>query len=124
MSDHKGAGLVISALSPARESLADRGDDSDGFRAALAARGITPCIPPRKNRKTVIEYNKTLHRERLRIENTLRPPKGLVTHRNPIRPLCPHPLLGHVHRSYRHLLVGRMSPEPSCQIARRWRSLV
>jgi putative transposase len=70
MSDHKGAGLVNSALSPARESLADRGDDSDGFRAALAARGITPFTPPRKNRKTVIEYNKTLHRERLRIENT------------------------------------------------------
>ena len=70
MNDQKGAGLVISALSPARESLADRGCVSDGFRAALAARGITPCIPLRKNRKTVIEYNKTLHRERLRIENT------------------------------------------------------
>ena len=70
MNDHKGAGLMIDALSPTRESLADRGGDSDGFRAALAARGITPCIPPRKNRKTVIEYDKTLHRECLRIENT------------------------------------------------------
>lgn len=70
MNDHKGAGLMIDALPPARELLADRGYDSDGFRAALAARGITPCIPPRKNRKTIIEYDKTLYRQRHRIENT------------------------------------------------------
>jgi transposase len=70
MNHHRGPGLMIDALPPARESLADRGCDSDGFRAAFAARGITPCIPPRKNRKTVIEYDKTLHRERLRLENT------------------------------------------------------
>ena len=30
--------------------LADKGYDSDWFRAALTERGITPCIPPRKNR--------------------------------------------------------------------------
>ncbi len=70
MNDHKGAGLMIDALPPARELLADRGYDSDGFRAALAARGITPCIPPRKNRKSVIEYDKILYRQRHRIENT------------------------------------------------------
>ncbi len=47
MSDHKGAFLLLSALPNAKELLADKGYDSDWFRAALAERGITPCIPPR-----------------------------------------------------------------------------
>ena len=51
MSDHKGAGLLIDALPPARALIADRGYDSNGFRAALEDLGITPCIPSRKNRK-------------------------------------------------------------------------
>ena len=51
MSDHTGALLLFSALPCARELLADKGCDSDWFRAALAAQGTTPCIPPRKNRK-------------------------------------------------------------------------
>jgi putative transposase len=69
MNDHKGADLMINALPPARELLTDRGYDSDGFRAALASRGITPCIPPRKKLKTVAGYDKTLYRQRHRIEN-------------------------------------------------------
>jgi transposase len=69
MNDHKGASLLIDALPPARELLADQGRDSDGFRTALGAKGITPCIPPRKNRKVVIAYDKTLYRQRHRIEN-------------------------------------------------------
>ena len=51
MSDHKGAFLLLSSLPNAKELLGDKGYDSDWFRAALTARGITPCIPPRKNRK-------------------------------------------------------------------------
>jgi hypothetical protein len=47
MSDHKGAGLLIDALPPARALIADRGYDSNGFRATLEDLGITPCIPPR-----------------------------------------------------------------------------
>lgn len=43
MNDHKGAGLLIDALPPAREPLADRGYDSDGFRVALVEKGITPA---------------------------------------------------------------------------------
>ena len=68
MNDHKGAGLMIDALPPARELLADRGYDANGFRAALVAKAITPCIPPRKNRKVVIAYDKTLYRQRHRID--------------------------------------------------------
>ncbi len=69
MSDHKGAALVCEALPPARDLIADRGYDSDAFRAALLAKSITPCIPPRKNRKIQHSYDAGLYRQRHRIEN-------------------------------------------------------
>ena len=69
MSDHKGAFLLLSALPNAKELLADKGYDSDWFRAALAERGITPCIPPRSNRKVQYHYDKALYRQRHKIEN-------------------------------------------------------
>jgi transposase len=69
MSDHKGARLLFHALPPAKHLIADRGYDSDRFRAALTARGTTPCIPPRKNRKIQHDYDATLYRQRHRIEN-------------------------------------------------------
>ena len=70
MSDHKGAALILPALPPARELLADRGNDSNRFRAGLIARGITPCIPPTRSRKAKIPYDQTLYRQRHPIENT------------------------------------------------------
>ncbi len=42
----------MDALPDAEELLADRGYDADWFRDALLAKGITPCIPPKKNWKT------------------------------------------------------------------------
>ena len=69
MSDHNGAFLLLSALPRAKELLADKGYDSDWFRAALIAQGITPCIPPRKNRKVQYHYDKELYRQRHKIEN-------------------------------------------------------
>jgi len=39
------------------------------FRAALAERRITPCIPPRSNRKVQIDYDKLLYKQRHKIEN-------------------------------------------------------
>jgi len=71
MSDHKGAALILPALPPASELIGDRGYDSNRFRAALLARGITPCIPSTRSRKVEIPYDKALYRERHRIENTL-----------------------------------------------------
>ena len=44
-------------------------DGSDWLRAARTDRGITPCIPPRKNRKVQHRYDKNLHRQRHKIEN-------------------------------------------------------
>ena len=69
MSDHKGAFLLFSALPHAKELLADKGYDSDWFRAALRAQGTVPCIPPRKNRKVQYHYDKDLYRQRHKIEN-------------------------------------------------------
>lgn len=67
-SDYKGAALLIDKLPKAKELLADRGYDADWFRQTLTAKGITPCIPPRKNRKTPIDYDPTLYKQRHKIE--------------------------------------------------------
>jgi transposase len=48
--------------------VVDRGYDSNPFRTALAERGIAACIPPKKNRKQPIPYDKALYRLRHRIE--------------------------------------------------------
>ena len=70
MSDHIGAKLIYPALpeGPAR-LLGDKGYDSDEFRQALLAKGITPCIPPRKGRNFPAGYNKTLYKQRHKVEN-------------------------------------------------------
>jgi len=67
--DHQGARLLLPVLPPAKELLADRGYDSDHFRSELADRGIKPCIPPRRNRKVQLAYDRHLYRQRHRIEN-------------------------------------------------------
>jgi putative transposase len=69
MSDHRGAAMMLTALPPARELLADRGYDSSRFRTALVERGIAPCIPSTRSRKTPLPYDKDLYRQRHRIEN-------------------------------------------------------
>lgn len=69
MSDHKGARLVLDALPPARCLIADRGYDSAWFREALAAKCIDPCIPSSRSRKRPYPYDKTLYRQRHKVEN-------------------------------------------------------
>ena len=48
--------------------LADKGYDSDANRDAIRAQWAEPCIPPRKNRTAVIEYDRHLSRERNGVE--------------------------------------------------------
>jgi putative transposase len=69
MSDYKGAALLFDALPKAKNLLADRGYDADWLRNALINKGITPCIPPKKNRKRHIDYDKSLYKQRHKIEN-------------------------------------------------------
>jgi putative transposase len=71
----------LPSLPGARELLGDKGYDSDWFRKALAERGITPCIPPRANRKTQYAYDKTLYRQRHKIENVFGRLKSLPLRR-------------------------------------------
>jgi putative transposase len=69
MSDHKGARLMFDVLPAAKTLIADKGYDSDAFREALMDRGTQPCIPPRRNRKTPPDYDKTLYKQRHKVEN-------------------------------------------------------
>jgi len=59
---------MLGAMPPAREPIADRGCDSDAFRAALAARGIASCIPSKRNRKAPVPHDAALYRQRHRVE--------------------------------------------------------
>ena len=68
MSDYKGAALMINALPRAKALLGDRGYDGDWFRAALAERKITACIPSNSNRKIPIPHDAALYRQRHKIE--------------------------------------------------------
>ena len=68
-SDYKGAALLVDTLPPTAAMLADRGYDADWFRNALTARGISACIPSKRNRRTAIPHDRTLYRQRHRIEN-------------------------------------------------------
>ncbi len=77
MSDYKGAALMFDALPRAKAMIADKpvlsfaegGYDGDWFRQALTARGTTPCIPSKSNRKIPIPHDPVLYRQRHLIEN-------------------------------------------------------
>ena len=69
MSDHKGAQMIVDQLPEARHLIADRGYDSKWFRDALTEKRIKPCIPSRSNRKAPYKYNKTLYKQRHKVEN-------------------------------------------------------
>jgi len=69
VSDYEGARVLLDKLPMAKELLADRGYDADWFRDGLKAKEISPCIPPKKNRKVQHAYDKALYRLRHKIEN-------------------------------------------------------
>ena len=68
-SDYTGAKCLLPSFSKAKHLIADRGYDADWFIAALREQGVTPCIPPRKNRTPRRCYNKTLYKQRHNIES-------------------------------------------------------
>jgi transposase len=61
--------MLVDTLPPARSMLADRGYDANWLRNALAQRGITACIPSKRNRKVPIPHDRALYRKRHKIEN-------------------------------------------------------
>ena len=52
----------------AEHVLADKGYDAEAIVQPIQARGAQPVIPPRANRKIKREYDKTLDKQRNRIE--------------------------------------------------------
>lgn len=58
----------LKAHRTAASLLGDRSYDADGFRAALADRNITACIPSKASRKIHITHDVTLDRQRHKIE--------------------------------------------------------
>ena len=68
MSDYKGAARMLDTLPQAKTMLGDKGYDADWLREALAKRGITACIPSKANRQTPMPHDRTLYRQRHKIE--------------------------------------------------------
>ena len=68
VSDCKGARKLLDSFPAAKYLLADRGYDADWFREGLLEKGITPCIPPKKNRKRQITYDETLYKQRHKVD--------------------------------------------------------
>ena len=71
VSDHIGAKLLYTVLPDDIDAtmIADKGYDSDEYRAALKAKGITPCIPPRRGGKQPPTFCKNKYKQRHKIEN-------------------------------------------------------
>lgn len=113
MSDYKGAALMIDVLPSAKALLGDRGYDADWFRAALAERKITACIPSKRSRKVMIHHDAALYRQRHKIEimfGRLKDWRRIHTRYD----RCAHNLhVSDLHRSHRHLLDQSMRPEPN-----------
>ncbi len=75
VSDHKLASEQLPHLPNAAALIAGRGYGSNCFRDELAARDFVPCIPGQKNRQQDVDYDKTLHKQRPKIENMFATPK-------------------------------------------------
>jgi transposase len=79
VSDDKGARKLLDDFPAAKHLLADRGYDADWFRDGLLEKGITPCIPPRKNRKRHIPYDEIVYKQRHKVENMFGRLKDLLS---------------------------------------------
>ena len=70
VSDSKEGSLLIEAnLYRMKALLADKGYDTNQIREMLANKKVTPCIPPKSNRKIQYHYDKNLYKKRGIIEN-------------------------------------------------------
>ncbi len=66
--DCRAAELLMHRVPPGVLVIADRGYDSNAVRAAIAARGATPVIPPKVNRRFKPPFSRVLYRTRNAIE--------------------------------------------------------
>lgn len=68
VSDYTGAQALLSNLPKVVWLLGDRDYDAHWFREALRDKGISACIPGRKQRKTQVKHDKRRYKRRNRIE--------------------------------------------------------
>ncbi len=73
-SDYRGTALLLTALPPAKDLIADKGHDGNGFRNALAERGIAD-IPSSFSRRIAIRHEPLPCRQRHKIEIMFGRPK-------------------------------------------------
>jgi len=69
--DAKGLSLVFQALPQDHQlqvGVMDKGYDSDEIRQQLKDRQMDAVIPPRSNRKTPLDYDKELEKQRNKVE--------------------------------------------------------
>jgi transposase len=66
--DSKGVTPLLEGLNFAA-FLGDKAFDNDTLRAALHQRGATAVIPPRRNRKVCIDYDREMYKWRHLVEN-------------------------------------------------------
>lgn len=62
VSDYKGAAILQHLLPDNSTFLADGGYDATWLRESLKARGMTVCMPPRKNRNEAFPFDNTLYK--------------------------------------------------------------
>lgn len=74
-SDFIDAPAFLETLPLAANRLANRGYDADWYNEGLEDKRITPCISPRKSRKTPIPNKEARDQNRYKIENSLAPLK-------------------------------------------------
>lgn len=67
-SNYISARSLLGSLPEVDWLLGDRGYDADWFRESLKYKGISACIPGRKQRKKPINYDKRRYKRRNRIE--------------------------------------------------------
>jgi transposase len=68
VSDYVRARALLSSLPNVDWLRGDRGHDADWFTELLRDRGISPCIPGRKQRKVTVKYDKRRCKRRNRFE--------------------------------------------------------
>ena len=112
LNDHVDVRLMVDAMPRVKVLIADKGYDSDYFREALEECGVTPCIPPRRNRKVLIACDMALYKpDTNRVPS--REAQGLEVDSDKIRSLFLHLLFGNLYRRHLRLLSQSMSPELS-----------
>ena len=66
--DAKAADAMLDGLTPAKAFLGDKAYDADWIRERLAAQGLTPNIPPRRDRLEQRAFDKGLYKQRNQVE--------------------------------------------------------